>query len=125
MKAKMKNPISDLSREEFCYLTTTGRVTGKPHEIEIWFGVKDGTLYLMSGGGHKSDWVKNLVKNPNVTVRIGKRTFNGTARLVQSAEEESSARVMLADKYNERESDGSLSEWAKTALVVGIDLPID
>jgi hypothetical protein len=28
---------------------------------------------------------------------------------------------MLADKYKEREADGSLSEWARTALVVGVD----
>jgi len=32
------------------------------------------------------------------------------------------ARILLADKYKERESDGSLSEWARTALVVGIKL---
>lgn len=120
----MKNLMNDLA-EEYCYLTTTGRVTGKPHEIEIWFGMKGGTLYLLSGGGHKSDWVKNLKKNPNVTMRIGKRTFSAKGRLVQSAEEDSAARTMLADKYNERESDGSLSEWAQTALVVAIDLKLD
>lgn len=114
--------MNDLAHEEYCYLTTTGRVTGKPHEIEIWFGMRGGTLYLLSGGGNKSDWVKNLAKNPHATVRIGKRTFNATGRLVQQAEEESSARTLLADKYNERESDGSLSEWARTALVVGLDL---
>ncbi len=117
--------MNDLAHEEYCYLTTTGRVSGNPHEIEIWFGMKDNTLYLLSGGGHKSDWVKNLTKNSNVTVRIGKRTFNATGRLVQQAEEASSARTMLADKYNERESDGSLSEWAQSALVVAIDLKLD
>ena len=113
---------SDLASEEFCYLTTTGRVSGNPHEIEIWFGMKGDSLYLLSGGGHKSDWVKNLAKNPNVTVRIGQHRFTATGRLVQSAEEESSARTLLADKYNERESDGSLSEWAQSALVVGLDI---
>ncbi|MBV6402091.1 MAG: hypothetical protein CNIPEHKO_02395 [Anaerolineales bacterium] len=113
---------SDLASEEFCYLTTTGRVTGNPHEIEIWFGMKGDSLYILSGGGHKSDWVKNLMKNPNVTVRIGTNRFTSTGRLVQSAEEESSARTLLADKYNERESDGSLSEWAQTALVVALEI---
>jgi len=113
---------SDLASEEFCYLTTIGRVTGNPHEIEIWFGMKGDTLYILSGGGHKSDWVKNLTKNPNVTVRIRTSRFTATGRLVQSSEEESSVRTMLADKYNERESDGSLSDWAQTALVVAIDL---
>jgi deazaflavin-dependent oxidoreductase (nitroreductase family) len=114
--------VSSLANVEFCYLTTTGRVTGKPHEIEIWFGILNSTIYLMSGGGEKSDWVKNLMKNPNVTVRIAKRTFTASARIVKDAEEESSARTLLSDKYNERESDGSLSEWAQSALVVGLDV---
>jgi deazaflavin-dependent oxidoreductase (nitroreductase family) len=117
----LKSLLSGLAKEEYCYLTTTGRVTGKPHEIEIWFGLNHITLYLMSGDG-KSDWVKNLLKNPSVTVRIAKHNFSGTARLVKDEQEQITARNMLADKYNEREADGSLSEWAQTALVVGIDL---
>ena len=114
--------VANLKTEEYCYLITMGRVTGNPHEIEIWFGLNDTTLYLMSGGMDKSDWVKNLIKNPEVTVRIVKQTFNATACLVKDEQEEMLARTMLADKYKERESDGSLSDWARTALVVGIDL---
>jgi deazaflavin-dependent oxidoreductase (nitroreductase family) len=117
----MNNPLNDLKQEAYCYFTTTGRVTGNPHEIEIWFGLNDNTLYLMSGDG-KSDWVKNLKKNPSVTVRIAKQTFNAAARIVQDEAEQLLARNMLADKYNERESDGSLSEWAQSALVVGLDV---
>src|SRR3989304_3577054 len=60
------NQLNDLKHEEYCYLTTMGRITGKPHEIEIWFGLNDFTLYLLSGGGIKSDWVKNLLKVSNV-----------------------------------------------------------
>jgi deazaflavin-dependent oxidoreductase (nitroreductase family) len=111
-----------LKDEEYCYLTTTGRVSGKPHEIEIWFAVDGGTLYLLSGGMERSDWVKNLMKDPAVTVRIGKQTFKATARIVKNKKEEALARTKLADKYNERESDGSLSDWAQTALVVGFDV---
>jgi len=124
----MKKQMDDLSKllvrlkaEDYCYLTTTGRVTGNPHEIEIWFGLNDTTLYLMSGDG-KSDWVKNLRKNPSVTVRIAKQTFKASARLVKDDGEETMARYMLAEKYQEWEDDKTLSEWARTALVVGIDL---
>jgi deazaflavin-dependent oxidoreductase (nitroreductase family) len=119
----MKQQLNELKHEDYCYFTTTGRVTGNPHEIEIWFGVNDNTLYLMSGDG-KSDWVKNLKKNPVVTVRIAEQTFNATARIVDNETEQMLARNMLADKYKERESDGSLSDWARTALVVGIDVSI-
>lgn len=114
--------IESLGAEEYCYLTTIGRVTGNPHQIEIWFGSKNHTLYLLSGGLDKSDWVKNLLKNPDVTVRVGKYTFPATARLVKESTEEMSARNMVADKYHEREADDSLDEWARTALVVGIDV---
>ena len=113
--------LSLLAKEDYCYLTTTGRMTGKPHEIEIWFGVQNSSIYLMSGD-HKSDWVKNLLKDPNVTLRIAKHNFSGIARLVKEEQEEITARNMLADKYKEREADGSLSEWARTALPVAIDL---
>ena len=112
--------LANLAKEDYCYLTTTGRVTGNPHEIEIWFGVQNSSIYMLSGGG-KSDWVKNLLKNPNVTVRIAKHQFIGIARVVRD-EEETTMRNMLADKYKEREADGSLSEWALTALPVAIDL---
>jgi len=114
--------LLSLKDEDYCYLTTTGRVTGKPHEIEIWFGVNDQTLYLLSGGIDKSDWVKNLLKNPSVTVRISKHNFAGNARLVKEKEEELTARYRLAEKYQEWENGRTLSEWARTALVVGIDL---
>lgn len=115
--------LASVAGEDYCYLTTTGRVTGKPHDIEIWFGALRGSIYLMAGD-HKSDWVKNLLKDPNVTVRIAKYHFMGIARLITDKPDEMTARHMLADKYNERESDGSLSEWARTALVVAIDLSL-
>jgi deazaflavin-dependent oxidoreductase (nitroreductase family) len=114
--------LKNLAGEDYCYLTTTGRVTGRPHEIEIWFGAKDSSIYLLSGGGPSSDWVKNLRKTPAVRVRIAKAIFSGTARLVTDQEEEMAARHMLAGKYGEWEEGRTLSEWARTALVVAVDL---
>ena len=119
---KLEDLLASLKEQDYCYFTTTGRVTGNPHEIEIWFGLNGTTLYLLSGGMEKSDWVKNLMKNSSVTVRIAKHTFTATARLVKDMQEGMMARTMLADKYKEREDDGSLSEWARTALPVAIDL---
>lgn len=117
--AKILGPLKD---EDYCYLTTIGRITGKPHEIEIWFGLNDATLYILSGGMDKSDWVKNLLKNPMVAVRIAKQAFAGTARLVKDEKEETMARYLLAEKYQEWETGKTLSEWARTALPVAIDL---
>jgi deazaflavin-dependent oxidoreductase (nitroreductase family) len=114
--------LSTVKEEDYCYLTTTGRVTGIPHEIEIWFGINDSILYLLSGGRYESDWVKNLLKNPSTTVRIAKHTFTGIARLVTDEQEDIKARTMLAEKYQEWEEGRTLSQWARTALPVAIDL---
>jgi hypothetical protein len=66
--------------------------------------------------------VKNLLKNPSVSVRIAKQTLAGTARLVKDKEEDTIARYLLAEKYQEWEEGNTLSEWARTALPVAIDL---
>ena len=111
--------LAQFEKEEYCYLATRGRNTGKPHEIEIWFVVHEGAIYLMSGGGEKSDWVKNLLKDPKVTLRIAGKTFPAAAQVKTG--DAMAIRNLMADKYGERESDGSLSEWAKTALAVGFE----
>jgi hypothetical protein len=43
-----------LADEDFAYLTTIGRHTGKAHTIENWFGRDDDRLYVLSGGGDRA-----------------------------------------------------------------------
>lgn len=59
---------------DYCYVTTTGRRSGNPHTIEIWFAQHGGRVYLLSGGGEASDWVKNLRRSvAALSVRAGRR----------------------------------------------------
>jgi|SRR5215212_1426577 deazaflavin-dependent oxidoreductase (nitroreductase family) len=111
-----------LADEDFCYLTTTGRVTGRPQEIEIWFSLvpETRTLYMLSGGRDRSDWVKNLRRNPEVTVRIAGEEVSGRAREARDAEEDELARRLLVEKYES--SPGRLENWRRTALPVAVDL---
>jgi deazaflavin-dependent oxidoreductase (nitroreductase family) len=111
-----------LASQTFCYVTTKGRRTGRPHVIEIWFELGEGGIYLLSGGGAESDWVRNLVADPAVTVRIGDETFEGRARVVEDPEEDAMARRLLATKYQGWHPGEELSTWARTALPVAIDL---
>jgi deazaflavin-dependent oxidoreductase (nitroreductase family) len=119
---------SDLAERDYCYLTTTGRRTGHPHTIEIWFAVRDDVLYLLSGNGDQVDWVKNLLANPTVGLRLGEQDMITQARVVTDEEEDALARRLLLDKYAPRSSD-PLTEWAATALPIAIaiqgDVPPD
>jgi deazaflavin-dependent oxidoreductase (nitroreductase family) len=113
--------LSRFADEQFCYLTTRGRVSGRPHRIEIWFALERATLYLLSGGRDHSDWVKNLRKTPDVTVELGGEIFGGRARIVQDPDEEERARTLVHDKHAGSYG-GDLTRWRRSALPVAVDL---
>jgi len=116
----MAADFSRLAGEAVCYLTTTGRISGRPHTIEIWFALDGHTLYLLSGGMERSDWVKNAWRQPNVTVKITDRVFAGHARLVNDPEEDALTRQLIGEKY--RKSEEGLDEWLRGALPMAVDL---
>lgn len=107
---------------DFCYLTTVGRKSGLRRTIEIWFGLERDTVYLLSGGGNSAHWVKNLRAHDRVTVKVGRKTYPGVGRMVQSADEDARARRLLAAKYQGWEPGKHLSSWARNSLVVAVDL---
>ena len=109
-------PFADLAAEQFCYLTTTGRTSGEPRTIEIWFGAEGKSLYLLADGREQSHWVQNLLKQPSATVKIADIEFPITARLVTDPNEDALARRLLLAKYH-----GNLAEWGRTALPVALD----
>lgn len=111
-----------LAAEEFCYLTTRGRITNSLHEIEIWFALvpERDTLYVLSGGRDRADWVKNLRRDPRVTLRIAGETFSGRAREAADDEEDELARRLLVEKYER--SPGRLANWRRSALPIAVDL---
>jgi deazaflavin-dependent oxidoreductase (nitroreductase family) len=112
---------ADAADQDCCYLTTTGRVSGEPREIEIWFGLAGATMYMLSGGGDRSNWVRNALREPAVTVRIGGVTQAGLARVVADRDEDGQARRLLFDKYSSRYG-GDLENWRRTALPIAVDL---
>lgn len=112
-------PLGDL---DYCYLTTTGRRTGRPHRIEIWFALTDGVAYVLSGGGKRSDWVRNLTRAPEVVLEIGDERRMTTARVVTAPEEDALARRIVVEKYRRRTSD-DLASWGRTSLPIAVDWP--
>ena len=81
--------------EEFLYLTTTGRVTGSPCGIEIWFVEHEGHFYIVSELRERANWVKNIIGNPEVYFGVGtsdnrecvRKNTRARARVINEAEE--------------------------------------
>ena len=105
----------------FCYLTTTGRSSGNPQRIEIWFALHERVVYLLSGGRERSDWVRNLEANPEVILELGRERRVTRARVLDPRGTEGGlARRLLLEKYQPGYGD-DLSEWGRTSLPVAVD----
>jgi len=79
---------------QYLYLTTTGRRTGRPREIEIWFTERSGRYYLVAEHRERAQWVQNLKLVPRVAVRVGRRKFGAVARVVDARPEPELARAV-------------------------------
>lgn len=107
--------------DDYAYLTTTGRVTGRSHEIEIWYERSDHTIWLMAGAGHRSDWVRNLTADPTCEIRLGYDGEPWPARARFPVGDEARAiRDALYTKYQPRNA-GDLAGWREDALPVALD----
>lgn len=112
--------------EPYCYLQTSGRRSGRTHEIEIWFVALGDTVYLLNGGGKRppgeSDWVLNLRVAPQAAVRIAGMTFEGVARFPEAGSaEDLEQRAAIFAKYTGSDS-GDLRNWRDTGVLVALEL---
>jgi deazaflavin-dependent oxidoreductase (nitroreductase family) len=79
----------------YLYLTTTGRVTGQPREIEIWF-TEHGRRFYLVAERESANWVRNIQSQQQVRVRVGDAEFNATARVVHNDREPQLAATVKA-----------------------------
>ena len=89
-------------KTEFLYLTTIGRKTGTPHEIEIWYVPHGNCYYLISGGKTAAHWVQNLLHNPHITLWVQGQTYSGTGRAIDRATESELSEIideLMQTKY--------------------------
>jgi deazaflavin-dependent oxidoreductase (nitroreductase family) len=108
----------DLRAARECRLITTGRASGQPRRIELWFAAVGDRWYALAGGRDRAHWVRNLRADPRAQVEIRGRTFEGTARFVEGTAEDQAPREAIGAKYGRR----GLEDWLRESLPVAIDL---
>lgn len=60
-------------------LTTKGRRSGQPRTTGVSFMPLGDHYIVFSGWGVQSDWYRNLLANPEVTIQVGKRRLRARA----------------------------------------------
>src|SRR5206468_9596700 len=80
----------------------TGRRSGLPREIEIWFVEADGGLFILAEHGYRAHWVQNVLKNNRVRIRFDEQQRDGLACVLDAerdAEAYARARQLAREKY--------------------------
>jgi deazaflavin-dependent oxidoreductase (nitroreductase family) len=97
-------------------LTTTGRKSGKPRHtpLEYLYDKENDKYRVAAGWGGKTDWYRNLRKDPRVFVQVGRRKFNAIA---ETASDEEVAIYMMTISSRHPRMDKVWNRWS--------DQPVD
>jgi deazaflavin-dependent oxidoreductase (nitroreductase family) len=68
-------------------LTTRGRKSGLPRYTALEFRQHGSKVYVISGWGKRPQWYRNLLSNPQATLRIGRRRVSVRASVVDDPAE--------------------------------------
>jgi deazaflavin-dependent oxidoreductase (nitroreductase family) len=71
--------LSPLMARRFCVLTCFGRKSGVARHTLLEWVEDDGRIHIGAGWGARSQWVRNILANPQVSVQSGIGTIRGRA----------------------------------------------
>ncbi len=105
-----------------CDITTTGRVSGRPRRIEIWYFVIDGRVYI-SGTPGPRDWHANLLAQPRFIFHVKRGAQADLAAravpIIEPAERRRlMARIIAANSYF---AGGDLDAWVAGSPLVAVE----
>jgi len=96
----------------FVLLTVTGRKTGKRYYRPIRAVRIGDTFYASAILGEGSDWLRNVRKNPQVSLKHGRKTVPATAREVtDAAEAERATKEYVESVYPFDRIDYPIVDW--------------
>jgi len=97
------NPIMRLfagRRGAPALLETVGRKSGRLRRTPVGDGLDGDTFWVIAEHGHHSDWVRNIVANPRVRVKVNGAWRSGVACLMP--DDDPIARQERLDPFNAR-----------------------
>lgn len=77
----MADPLlQSLRRRKEISITVRGRRTGRKITLPVWFVLEDGTMWLLSVQGTRTQWFRNVLADPTIIIAAGdhRRTVTGT-----------------------------------------------
>ncbi|GER89880.1 hypothetical protein KDW_40420 [Dictyobacter vulcani] len=72
---------SGVQNDNLIDITVTGRTSGRPISLPIWFTLDSNTLYLIPVKGSDTEWYKNLRKTPTIRVSAHGKAVTASAQV--------------------------------------------
>ena len=110
---------SALKKAEEIELTVTGRISGRKTSRPVWFVEERNKVYLLPVSGSDSEWYKNVLKQPNVTLSTEEATYTAKARPITDP-----AKVReIVDKFRAKYGAGEV-EKSYSKFDVAVEVPL-
>ncbi len=95
-----KDTLADrLTRYREIKITVTGRKSGRPISIPVWFVFEDPTLYLLPVQGSDTQWYKNVLKHSKMRIEARGAEAEVEAIPVSDAQQVASVVEKFREKY--------------------------
>jgi deazaflavin-dependent oxidoreductase (nitroreductase family) len=108
-----------LRRERTIDITTTGRQSGRPRRIEIWFHNLDGRLFITGSPGRRG-WYANLRANPEFTFHLKGTVAADLPARARPIVAEPERRTVLARITANLGREAELQRWVEASPLVEV-----
>lgn len=110
-----------LAEDRVIDITTTGRKSGQPRRIEIWFHNLDGRLFITGTPGRRS-WYANLLAHPDFTFHVKRSAQADLPARARAVTQPDERREVLQTILSNIDVSGSLDEWVEGARLLEVEL---
>jgi hypothetical protein len=90
---------SGVQNDNLIEITVTGRASGRPISLPIWFALDGHTLYLIPVKGSETNWYKNLRKTPTILLSAHGKTLTTSVRFLTSEAQLAQVLERFREKY--------------------------
>ncbi len=110
-----------LERDRTIDITTTGRSSGRPRRIEIWFHNVGGRIFISGTPGTRS-WYANMLADPNITFHLKGIVHADLLARARPIVDEAERRQVLPGIFEKIERDLSeLDAWVESSPLVEVE----
>lgn len=108
-----------LARDRTIDITTTGRSSGRPHRIEIWFHNVEGRFFITGLPGRRS-WYANLLAEPQMTFHLKESVAADLAATAIPVTDPDERRIILGEITPRVGQAHRLDAWVKASPLVEV-----